>query len=286
MHWSLAILIAGPAFVRGQDPCRLDALLPRISAAAIELRDALSSAVAWEDYVQEILEVDDPSAPFMKKLAESTLVDRRRLGSDVLFARMPSGEYYGFRDVAHVDRREVAQRGDRIRRLFVALRGDASQAQEIIEESARYNLGDVQRNLNIPTLILHLLLPDQMGRIDFLPAEGGYRGDGPCVVSFREVREPYLVGTHDGRGRPLRGTLTVAPESGRIERVEFNVAHFAGERVDLSVDFGVFPGWNLLLPSRMTELYAQKPGFIRCEARYSNYRRFSVEATEELRIPK
>ena len=286
MYWPLALLAALPTLAARQDECNYEELVPRISAAAAELTDALSTAVAWEDYLQEVFEVKDPSAPIPRKLRENTLMLRRRLGSDILLARVTSGQYYGFRDVAQVNGREVAERGERIRRLFIALRGDPSQARALIDESARFNIGYIQRNLNVPTLVLQLLLPESVGRIDFRRLIGRDSLDGTCVVAFREVRGPYLVGREDGLARPLEGSLAVIPASGRLKRVIVNAAHSAGERIELTVDFDAFEGFDQLLPSRMTEVYLYPLELTRCEARYSNYRRFSVESTEEWRIPK
>jgi hypothetical protein len=55
-----------------------------------------------------------------------------------------------------------------------------------------------------------------------------------------------------------------------------------------TVEFDHFDGWDEPLPSRMTEIYAQRtsPRLTRGAARYSNYRRFSVDITEKWKIPK
>jgi hypothetical protein len=60
------------------------------------------------------------------------------------------------------------------------------------------------------------------------------------------------------------------------------------EHIELTVELDSFDGWDEPLPSRMTETYALRMSarLTRCEARYSNYRRFSVDTTEQLKIPK
>lgn len=87
---------------------------------------------------------------------------------------------------------------------------------------------------------------------------------------------------------PLRGTLYVTPQDGWLERVSILAGRPALEHIELTVEFDSFDGWDKPLPSRMTEIYAQRmsPWVTRCEARYSNYRRFSVDTKENWKIPK
>ncbi len=223
------------------------------------------------------------------KLLHNEVLAHRRLGSDILLLRLPSGGFYGFRDVAQVDGEEVAERGQRIQKLFLSEGKDPSETKALIEESARFNIGDIERNLNLPTLILPLLLSGASGGIERLSlALNGNASaeERTCAVSFRETRPPYLVGTGQGRELPLRGTLHVAPENGRLERVSILAGRPALEHIELTVEFARFDDWELPLPSAMTETYAQRlgPRVTRCKARYSNYRRFSVDAIETWRI--
>ena len=165
------------------------------------------------------------------KLMDNSVLERRRLGSDILLLRLPSGDFYGFRDVAQVDGREVAERGERIRKLFLDDAKDPDETRGVIEESARFNIGDIERNLNIPTLILPLLLshaPAGIERLE-LAALSETEDDGTCAVSFRETRGPYLVGTRHGRELPLGGTLYVTPEDGWLERVSIQAGRPAVE---------------------------------------------------------
>lgn len=197
--FALAVVVAGlrePA-----ERCSLEELIPRITDSARTLAEALSGAVAWEDYDQEVLEVEDRSASLPMKLLHNAVLAHRRLGSDVLLLRLPSGSFYGFRDVAQVDGQEVAERGQRIQKLFLSEGKDPNETKTLIEESARFNIGDIERNLNLPTLILPLLLSDASGDIErlSLALEGNAsERERTCAVSFRETRPPYLVGTGQG----------------------------------------------------------------------------------------
>jgi hypothetical protein len=271
--------------------CALEDLVPRISASAQELANALAAAVAWEDYEQEVLQADDRSAWIPMKLRHNTVVAQRSLGSDFLLVRLPSGAFYGFRDVAKVDGKEVAERGERIERLFLAGDKDPNETRALIEESARFNIGEIVRNLNVPTLILPLLLSDGPGgihRLELDLADDARAEARTCEVSFRERSAPYLVGTGEGRELPLRGTIRVDSENGRLERVSILAGRPAIEHIELEVEFAHFDDWDLPLPSTMTEVYAMRSGpqVTRCKARYSNYRRFRVDATSSWKIPK
>ncbi len=277
-------------FANAPERCELEELLPRITASARTLANALSGAVAWEDYDQELLKTYNASHPLRMKLKYMTVSEHRHLGSDVLLLRLPSGGFYGFRDVARVNGRKVAERGERLRRLFLDQGRDPNATRDFIEESARFNIGQIERDLNLPTLVLPLILPDSPFGIERL--ELGVDPDDPekgaCAVSFREARAPYLVGTREGLERPLRGTLYVTPANGQLVRVSIQAGRPAIEHIELTVEFGRFPDWDFPLPSRMTEVYAQQDSLwvTRCEARYSNYRRFSVDTVEKWRVPK
>ena len=122
--------------------------------------------------------------------------DRRELRSDFLLVR-PEGEdhYFEFRDVFEVDGRPVRDREERLSRLFLDRSGASSrQIQEITNESARYNIGSVERTLNTPTLALLLLDPRYQPTVTFSPDERNDTGVGP-----RPWRHPRLTECADGR---------------------------------------------------------------------------------------
>src|SRR5581483_10523879 len=84
---------------------------------------------------------------------------RRDLKSDVLLVRAPSGdEWLQFRDVFEVDGKPVRDRDDRMVQLFLKPQAPVqTQIDAITNASARYNIGGVTRNLNIPVLALMVL---------------------------------------------------------------------------------------------------------------------------------
>lgn len=61
-------------------------------------------------------------------------------------------DWLGFRDVYQVDGRAVGDRQDRLLKLLLdRTPGGIDQGRRIADESARYNLGAIQRNFNVPT---------------------------------------------------------------------------------------------------------------------------------------
>ena len=74
----------------------------------------------------------------------------------------------GFRDVFEVNGRPVRDRDLRLQALFLdEVRLAVDQALEISQESARYNIGQVKRTVNLPTIALSFLHPLNQHRFAF-----------------------------------------------------------------------------------------------------------------------
>ena len=128
-----------------------------------------------------------------------------------------------FRDVFEVDGRKVHEAEGRLEALFsgggAAARG--SRARAILDESARYNIGPVVRNVNFPTLALVFLHPRNQHRFEW--KRGGTRRFGATLgveVEFEEKARPTLV-DKDGKGDlPARGRFWIDPGRGTVLRSE------------------------------------------------------------------
>ena len=83
---------------------------------------------------------------------------KRSLVSDFLMIRWPGeAAWFGFRDVLSVDGTPVRNREERLLKLFTQNPKDVlARADLIAAESARYNIGGVERNINVPTHALRL----------------------------------------------------------------------------------------------------------------------------------
>src|SRR5579862_1063078 len=161
---TICVCLAGAALIAASGTAHADGpslktVLERAGVYVAEFQRQLSGIVAEERYVQE---VKPPAA------AAARDADRRDLRSDFLLVRAADGQYVGFRDVFEVDGRAIRDRRERLSALFLAPSASArAQITGILSESARYNIGDVERNVNAPTLALMFLLSNNRDRFKF-----------------------------------------------------------------------------------------------------------------------
>ena len=123
--------------VRAQTPePTLEQVLARTTQYVLDYQKNLSGLVSEEHYLQSWRR-------------GSRMPETRALRSDVLLTQPPGGKrYLMFRDVFEVDGRQVRDRDERLQRLFLSPSAVTStQVYRIIEESARYNIGNVQRTV-------------------------------------------------------------------------------------------------------------------------------------------
>ncbi len=222
---------------------------------------------------------------------------RRSLRSDLLFSSTPGPiPWTCFRDVYEVDGKKVREREARLEKLFS--QGTASavaKAEAIRAESARYNIGSATRNINVPTLALLFLHPQNQGRFRFeRRGQRWFSGTPGAEVRFTEVVEPSLVS--DGRDDlPGEGRFWIDTNRGTILRSEVTY-RFAPNRAyaEIFVEYRPAPGLNIWVPAEMKERYADVPGAwapvfgsrTTGTARYFNYRRFTVSTEEKSAGPR
>src|SRR3954470_7408734 len=207
--WGLAALTstASPA---AQEPA-LEAVLARAGAYVVEFQRQLSGVVAEESYVQS---VRTPSGTISR--ANQLQPTHRELKSDLLLVK-PAGvdRWLQFRDVFEVDGKPVRDRNERLMQLFVTpSSSSAAQAASIVDESTRYNIGNLQRNVNAPVLALVILDPRNQPRFSFKRVAAGDpqlgRGaakppDSLWVVEYHEVKKATLIRTTFNRDMPSHG---------------------------------------------------------------------------------
>jgi VWFA-related protein len=222
---------------------------------------------------------------------------RRSLRSDLLFSSTPGPiPWTCFRDVYEVDGKKVREREARLEKLF--LQGTPSaiaKAEAIRKESSRYNIGSATRNVNVPTLALLFLLPENQSRFRFeRKGQKWFSGTPGAELHFTEVVEPSLVSDgHDDL--PGEGRFWIDPNRGTVLRSEVTY-RFAPRRAyaEISVEYRPEPGLNIWVPAEMKERYADVPGAwapvfgsrTTGTATYSNYRRFTVSTEERAQVPE
>jgi hypothetical protein len=153
-------------------------------------------------------------------------------------------------------------------------------ASRLVARNARYNIGNVQRNFNEPTLPLLLLEPKRVGGVKF-DRKKVEQSEGLTLVTlgFNERRDTLVTGP---RGPlPAKGEVVIDAATGTVRHTTFELST-PGTNVKLATAYTKDEKLNLWLPSVFTERYESDTGAMRelvlCEAKYSNYRRFEVTA--------
>jgi len=211
---------------------------------------------------------------------------------------MRDGQWAGYRDVAEVDGRLVRDRQERVEGLFLSRAADRhDQLLRVANESARYNLGSFKRNLNVPTIPLFLLHPRNHARFEFrLGKPETVAGTNTAVVEYRERMRPTLTATSRGRDVFIKGRLWLEPFSGRVVQTEvrFELPEMSSSRTSIVTRYRLEQGTPV--PDYMWEWYGSGvSGWVyepvashvevvtECLARYSNYRRFQVDTSEQVK---
>jgi hypothetical protein len=271
---ALAVTLALTAQVRAAD-APLGEVLARAREYVEKYQRDLAMVVSEERYEQEV-RFPGPPLPRSRDLTQKTV-----LKSDFLLVRDAAGGWVPFRDVFERDGTMVRDRDERLSKLFLASPGTAlEQARRIADESARYNVGNINRNINLPTLALLFLSDAHVGRFEF--ADRGRDGQAR-VVSFKETGHPTYVSTTGGRDLPVSGRYWIDETTGRVERTELTASD-SGLDARISVSYRADAAAGLWVPERMEEFYLQKRdrSEIRGNAVYSRFRRFKVNTTEDL----
>lgn len=213
----------------------------------------------------------------------------RTLRSDLVFVRLPGPLPWGtFRDVYEVDGQKVRDRERRLEKLFFAPKAsDYEQAQAILNESSRYNLGRAYRNVNVPALGLLFLRPENQRRLAFKRKGTRTIAGFPTVeVAFEEKASPTLVHDRWGNDVPASGRFWIDETRGAVLRTEIEYdletdkstrSPDTWEKGLVSTEYRREGALGCFVPDTMTELYSLWGiGRIDAVARYSNYRRFEV----------
>ncbi len=238
-----------------------------------------SAVVSKETYHQEIRRKDE--------------VHRKRdLLSDVLMVWVPADEsWLIFRDVYEVNGREVRDRQRRLERLFIESPQTAfDQAKQIAEESARFNIGDVSRNVNLPTMALGFLYPANMPRSNFSKrGEETLDGTATWIVEFVEHARPTVIRSAKA-DIFSRGRFWIDPVEGRVLRSRLEVGDVNTDvRASIAVSYEPNAELGFWVPSRMEEEYSKRRGRpdekIHGLAAYSDFRTFQVQVDEAVRQP-
>ena len=281
---ALALSLASALPGGAQEPS-LPQVLARATEHVEELHAQLSGVVMEERYQQRA------SSPGFGRFGND-FYERVTLRSDYLLVRPEGSErYFGFRDVFEANRSRVRDREERLVQLFLdgATTVD-ERVRGILTDSARYNVGDIQRNTNTPTLALLFLRQSYKPRFEFervqdrspsLGIDGPDRRTGVWVIAYRETWPTSVIRRRRGGNLPARGRYWIEPATGRVLVTELVLEDDAVDSL-VTVRYDEADGLNHLVPLEMRERYNNRRSGSRVEgtATYSRFRRFRVLVEE------
>jgi hypothetical protein len=298
MRRLLVLVVVAAAFSRlaiAQSSPRLDEVLARATNYVTGYEAAFSLLVSEETYVQEIQRPVTNSGGNLSRsnpgggISSGGPIKRQVLRSDYLLVQLgPGAGWMPFRDVFEVNASKVKDREGRLIKLFLS--DDATrfdQADRVMAESTRHNIGNIARTINIPTLAMMFLHPRVRERFSFESA-GDETIDGRVVrrVKYREAARPTIMRTTRGADLVLEGHLWIDQETGVVVKTAMTAADPA-VRANVSVTFRRDEQLSIWVPAQMEEFYkaAQSVDEIHATATYANVRRFQVNTGEKLGKP-
>jgi hypothetical protein len=255
----------------------LETVLGRAAEYSAAYLQKLSSIVAEERYVQR----SGPDLVSRTPLPGLRTGEReRRLRSDfVIVPGLGAGSpWLGIREVLEVDGRPIEGEHGRLEALLSDKRADtASRLRALADRQARYNLGDLYRTINVPTLPLEFLLRDRQDRFRFKRSGvTTMRGVPVWTVTFKERQRPTLIRTPEGRDVVSEGVFWIDPGTGAVLRTELRADPGRLHSVIL-VSYAHHERFDMLLPDDMNELYVTGRSRIEAHATYSRFRRFETD---------
>lgn len=276
-----AIAWVFPLISAAQEPT-LATVLERAAAYVDRYQTELGSVIAEEHYLQ---------------VADGRLT--RRMVSDLLVLSTPGLQepWLAFRDVIKVDGKEVPDRQQRLEDLFLKTPRITGQLRRrLMAESARFNIGAITRNTNVPTMALQVLSATEQPRFAFRKADDQrIEGIDTWEIEFDENKPPTLITGSDGKDLLGHGKVWIEPSSGRVVETDFRAEDDAVQlEIEMRVAYRPDDTLGILVPAKMTERYrvrlrplatpdqrvlTRRTIEVNGEATYSNFRRFLVEVT-------
>jgi len=272
--------------VSAQSPS-LETILDRAGRYVARFVDEFSSVVAEETYMQESIGNLPIVIPGNRGGGgiPANPSRRREVKSDFLLVRV-GADWLPFRDVYEVEGQKIRDREGRLAKLFLQSTATAiEQAEQITKESARYNLGAMQRTINTPILsLLFLQLDSQKSFRYTLGKRAAVAGENVWIVEFKETGRPTFVRGLRNSDLPSSGRYWVDGETGRVVKTELQL-DTPGIRAHVIVSFRHDEKFQIDVPFEMREQYLLDRGQVNATATYSHLRRFDVTSDETFHDP-
>jgi hypothetical protein len=270
----MAVLLATTTAEAADKPT-YKALLDLASTYLFDFVERFSNVVAEEKYVQTW------------STNSGVLMARRELRSDFLLTKPKNaGAWMTFRDVFEVDGAPVRDQEERLVELFLKPSPKAAEEISVIAtESARYNLGNIQRTINQPLFGLILLQRTNQSRFTYSVDKNDKDvGRDVWIVQFKESARPTYVRGSSGKDLPSRGRVWIDSVNGHIMKTEL-LLEDNFQKAELTSTFRPDERFGISVPTEMKEQYSLKGngGKIQGVATYQRFRRFEVRLDESVR---
>ncbi len=291
---TLSLVVGASVMARAQPKDGFNTVLASAMRYVVAYEQKFSLLVSEELYVQELQRPPNPGANLSRTnpgggMVSPGAVKRQVLRSEFLLVQLGDGDgWMPFRDTFELNGSKVRDREDRLVKLFLsndAMRFD--DAARIMQASTEYNIGNVARTINIPTLALMFLHPRVNERFVFTDeGEENLNGRLTRRAAYREAVRPTLIKTTRGRDLALTGHLWIDPFTGTVVKTDLNAADPA-VRAAVTVTFTKNDALEIWVPEKMEEWYKAALALdeIVATATYSNVRRFTVGTTEKVIKP-
>jgi len=204
--------------------------------------------------------------------------------SDVFFYRPATeGPAMTVRTIRVVDGRMIQGSDDRIEQALTLSPGARTEKlRALADAGAQYNLGDLQRNFNEPTVALIFGATDFQPRFRFsIDPTDESEGETVYAINYREVQRPTVIrDARTGADIPASGRLWTTAE-GVVTRTELHLDR-NDTLVTIRVSYQLDPHLGVMVPATMDEDYRYRDQrthrfvFVTAHASYSEYRRFET----------
>ena len=287
---SLAVLTPR-AQVGNQPGSGFTTVLSSAMRYAMNYEQRFALLAAEEHYVQEVVRPPNPGDNLTRSTPGGGMrgggqMNQQTIKSDYLLVQLGGdGEgFMPFRDAYEVKGRKLRDRNDRLLKLFTS--NDKSRfekAAAISNDTAKHNLGNVARTINIPLLAMMFLHPRVNERFEF--TDGGEENVNGRILRkaiYKEVARPTLIKTSRGRDLAMTGTIWIDPFNGTVMKTELNAADPI-VRSQVIVTFRRDEALDLFVPEKMEEYYKAYSAVddILATATYTNVRRILKSDLEE-----
>jgi hypothetical protein len=272
---AIALALIAVAAV-SQDPTP-DQVRDRLDSYLLKYEPELSSLVAEEFMVQR----DAPARNAYVTAAPR--IFNRRLTSEVAFISLPGGiGWLGFRRAINMNGTDLPDAGPPLGVLLTDDdKDDLAQAQLLLTESARLNLG-MPRTTNLPNLPLEFLHPRNRRRFSHrIDGTEKIRGLETTRMVITETSSPTMIQRPEGGDMTSLILAWVETSTGRLIRAQVKTrdARLGMPQFDavIWVDFKEDEKLGLMVPVEMKEeFFAGQFREGTSVAKYSKYRRFQT----------